>query len=60
MKHKFAAAVMAAAMAAAGLTGCMEKKQPASSVKKNTETSATSASSANDTLPKGEFIRKRA
>lgn len=56
MKHKFAAVVIAAAMAAAGLTGCMEKKQPASSVKKNTETSATSASSANDTLPKGEFI----
>ena len=28
MKHKFTAAVMAAAMAAAGLTGCMEKKQP--------------------------------
>ena len=55
MKHKFAAAVMAAVMAAAGLTGCMEKKQPASS-KKSTETAVTKSAAENDTMPKGEFV----
>ncbi|MCR4639704.1 cohesin domain-containing protein [Ruminococcus sp.] len=55
MKHKFAAAVMAAVMTAAGLTGCMEKKQPASS-KKSTETAVTNSAAENDTMPKGEFV----
>lgn len=56
MKHKFTAAVMAAAMAAAGLAGCMEKKTPASS-KKSIETDVTTAvSSENDSAPKGEFL----
>ena len=56
MKHKFTAAVMAAAMTAAGLTGCMEKKQPASS-KKSTGTAAVTESSAdNNSMPNGEFV----
>ncbi|WP_024861015.1 cohesin domain-containing protein [Ruminococcus flavefaciens] len=56
MKHKFTAAFMAAAMTAAGLTGCMEKKQPTSS-NKSTETAVTtSASSESSDLPNGEFL----
>ena len=55
MKHKFTAAVMAAAMAAAGLTGCMEKKQPSSS-NKSTETAVTTSAAENNSTPKGEFI----
>lgn len=55
MKHKFTAAVMAAAMAAAGLTGCMEKKQPSSS-NKNTETAVTTSAAGNDSTPNGEFV----
>ena len=55
MKHKFTAAVMAAAMAAAGLTGCMEKKQPSSS-NKSTETAVTTSAAGNDSTPNGEFV----
>ena len=56
MKHKLTAAVIAAVMTAAGLTGCMEKKKPSSS-KKSTETAAvTSASEENGSKPNGEFV----
>ena len=56
MKLKFTAVVIAAAMAAAGLTGCMEKKQPSSSTKSTTADVTTAASAENDSVPNGEFV----
>lgn len=44
MKHKFSVVVLAAAMTAAGLTGCLEKKTPNTSTKTTAATSAAQGS----------------